>query len=103
MNFIIPMLVLLTDGRSNISIIEGADPMGEIEKLGKLVQEEGIFSIVIDTEVTSKNKFLDFSFEFAKDIAEYLGAKYYRLDQLNAVSLGNLITIEKKQMISRVT
>jgi magnesium chelatase subunit D len=99
----IPMLVLLTDGRSNISIVEGSDPMGEIEKLGKLVQEEGIFSIVIDTEVTSKNKFLDFSFEFAKDIAEYLGAKYYRLDQLNAVSLGNLITIEKKQMISRVS
>ena len=99
----IPMLVLLTDGRSNISIVEGADPMGEIEKLGKMAQEEGIFSVVIDTEVTSKNKFLDFSFEFAKDIAEYLGAKYYRLDQLNAVSLGNLITIEKKQMISRVT
>jgi Mg-chelatase subunit ChlD len=69
--------------------------MGEIEKLGKLVQEEGIFSIVIDTEVTSKNKFLDFSFEFSKDIAEYLGAKYYRLDQLNAVSLGNVIVMER--------
>jgi len=28
------------------------------------------------TEVTSKNKFLDFSFEFSKDKAAYLGAKY---------------------------
>ena len=92
---IIPMLILLTDGRSNISIVEGSDPMGEIEKLGKMIQEEGIFSVVIDTEVTSKNKFLDFSFEFSKDIAEYLGAKYYRLDQLNAVSLGNVIVMER--------
>ena len=92
---IIPMLVLLTDGRSNISIVEGADPMSEIEKLGKMVQEEGIYSIVIDSEVTRNNKFVDFTFEFAKDIAEYMGAKYYRLDQLNAVSLGNLITMEK--------
>ncbi len=92
---IIPMLVLLTDGRSNLSIVEGADPMSEIEKLGKMVQEEGIYSIVIDSEVTRNNKFVDFTFEFAKDIAEYMGAKYYRLDQLNAVSLGNLITMEK--------
>ena len=92
---IIPMLVLLTDGRSNISIVEGADPMSEIEKLGKMVQEEGIYSIVIDSEVTRNNKFVDFTFEFAKDIAEYMEAKYYRLDQLSAVSLGNLITMEK--------
>ena len=54
------MLALLTDGRSNISIVEGSDPMGEIEKLGKMVQEEGIYSVVIDTEVTSKNKFSGF-------------------------------------------
>lgn len=92
---IIPMLVLLTDGRANISIIEGADPMSEIEKLGKIIQEAGIYSIVIDTEVTSQNKFLDFSFGFAKDIAEYLGAKYYCLDKLNPVSLGNLIVMER--------
>ncbi len=69
--------------------------MGEIEKLGKIVQEEGIYAVMIDTEVTSKNRFLDFSFEFAKDIAEYMGAKYYRLDQLNAVNLGNIIVMER--------
>ena len=92
---IIPMLVLLSDGRSNISIVEGTDPMGEIEQLGRMVQEEGIYSIVIDSEVTRKNKFVDFTFEFAKDIADYMGAKYYRLDQLNAVSLGNVISMEK--------
>ena len=90
---VIPMLVIITDGRSNIAVLEGADPLEEIQKLGTMAQEEGIFSIVIDNEVTSKNRFIDFSFEFAKDIADYLGTNYYRLDQLDAVSLGNLIVM----------
>jgi magnesium chelatase subunit D len=92
---IVPMLILLTDGRSNISIVEGADPMTEIEKLGQIAQEEGIHCIVIDSEVTRQRKFVDFTFEFAKDIAEYFNAKYFRLDQLNEVTMGNVITMEK--------
>jgi magnesium chelatase subunit D len=92
---VIPMLVLLSDGRSNISIVEGADPLSEIEQMGKMVREEGIYSIVIDSEVTRKTKFVGFSFEFARDIADYMSAKYYRLDQLNAVSLGTIISAEK--------
>ena len=96
---IVPMLVLISDGRSNISIVEGADPMGEIEKLGTMAQEEGIHSIVIDSEVTRKAKFTGFTFEFAKDIAEYFHAKYFRLDKLNEVTLGNVITMEKNLLV----
>ena len=96
---IVPMLVLISDGRSNISIVEGADPMGEIEKLGTMAQEEGIHSIVIDSEVTRKAKFAHFTFEFAKDIAEYFHAKYFRLDKLNEVTLGNVITMEKNLLV----
>jgi magnesium chelatase subunit D len=92
---VIPMLVLLSDGRSNISIVEGSDPLNEIEQLGKMVREEGIYSIVIDSEVTRKTKFVGFTFEFARDIADSMGARYYRLDQLNAVSLGAVISAEK--------
>ena len=92
---IVPMLVMLTDGRSNISIVEGADPMSEIEKLGQTAQEEGVHTIVIDSEVTKKRKVLGFNFEFAKDIAEHFNAKYLRLDQLNEVTIGNAITMEK--------
>jgi Mg-chelatase subunit ChlD len=90
---------LISDGRSNISIVEGADPMGEIEKLGTMAQEEGVHSIVIDSEVTKKAKFASFTFEFAKDIAEYFHAKYFRLDKLNEVTLGNVITMEKNLLV----
>lgn len=96
---IVPMLVLISDGRSNISIVEGVDPMTEIEKLGTMAQEEGIHSIVIDSEVTRQRKFIDFTFEFAKDIAEYFNAKYFRLDKLNEVTLGNVISIEKNLLV----
>ena len=96
---VVPMLVLISDGRSNISIVEGADPMGEIEKLGTMAQEEGIHSIVIDSEVTKKNKFVGFTFEFAKDIAEFFNAKYFRLDKLSEVTLGNVITMEKNLLV----
>jgi magnesium chelatase subunit D len=96
---VVPMLVLISDGRSNISIVEGSDPMGEIEKLGTMAQEEGIHSIVIDSEVTRKAKFTGFTFEFAKDIAGYFNAKYFRLDKLNEVTLGNVITMEKNLLV----
>jgi len=96
---IVPMLVLISDGRSNISIVEGADPMTEIEKLGTMAQEEGIYSIVIDSEVTRQRKFVDFTFEFARDIAEYFNAKYFRLDKLNEITLGNVITLEKNLLV----
>jgi len=92
---VVPMLVLISDGRSNISIVEGTDPMTEIEKLGTLSQEEGIHSIVIDSEVTRQKKFSGFTFEFAKDIARYFNAKYFRLDQLSEVTLGKVISAEK--------
>ena len=96
-------MVLLTDGRANISIIPGADPMEEIEKLAEMINVEGIYSIVIDTEVTKNMRFLNFSFEFAKDIAEKMGAKYFRIDQLDQQSLGTLITMEKNFVLDKIS
>jgi Mg-chelatase subunit ChlD len=64
-----------------------------------MAQEEGIHAIVIDSEVTKKNKFVGFTFEFAKDIAEFFNAKYFRLDMLNEVTLGNVITMEKNLLV----
>ncbi|MCP4195514.1 MAG: hypothetical protein GY762_00040 [Proteobacteria bacterium] len=49
--------------------------------------------IVIDSEVTKQRKFQGFTFEFAK---------YFRLDQLNEVSIGNVITMEKNTLMDAV-
>lgn len=99
---VIPLLVLLTDGRANIPIVPESDPMEEIKKLSEMVVSEGIYSVVIDTEVTKKMSFINFSYGFAKDIADALSAKYYRIDQFNYQSLGSLITLEKKIAFEQV-
>ena len=37
--------------------------------------------------------------EFAKDIADFFNAKYFRLDKLSEVTLGNVITMEKNLLV----
>ncbi len=45
---------------------------------------------------------MGFTFEFAKDIAEFFGAKYFRLDQLNETSIGSIITMEKRNLLEEM-
>jgi Mg-chelatase subunit ChlD len=48
-------------------------------------------------------KFKGFTFEFAKDISEFFAAKYFRLDKLNESAIGNVITMEKNQLLEKAT
>jgi len=101
---IIPIFVLLTDGRANVPIVEGAEPMDEIPKMADLIREDKVYTIVVDTEIPpSGGKFVDFVYEYAKDIATELNGVYYRLADLNAISLGSLIHMEKSMAISAAT
>jgi magnesium chelatase subunit D len=97
---IIPILVLMTDGRANVSVVEGAEPMEEATKIAQLIREEKIYSIVIDTEIPpSGGKFVDFVYEYARDIAKDMNGVYYKLADLSALSLGSLIQMEKHLLL----
>ena len=97
---IIPILVLMTDGRANVSVVEGAEPMEEVTKIAQLIREEKIYSIVIDTEIPpSGGKFVDFVYEYSKDIAKDMNGVYYKLADLSALSLGSLIQMEKHLLL----
>ena len=83
---VLPLLVLLSDGRANVSMnaagsVEasrggGAAAHEEAKGMASLVHELKIPSVVIDTE-------LDFiKLGLAKTIAEAMGAKYIKLDEL---------------------
>jgi len=100
---IIPILVLMTDGRANVSVVDGAEPMEEVTKIAQLIRDEKIYTIVIDTEIPpSGGKFVDFVYEYAKDIAKDINGVYYKLKDLNAVSLGSLIHMEKSILVGAV-
>ncbi|MEK7814875.1 MAG: VWA domain-containing protein, partial [Chloroflexota bacterium] len=95
---VLPLLVLLSDGRANVTM--GGDPPPspgtgaaispevEAEAIGSLIREKRIPSIVIDTELG----FLKLG--RVRPIAEALGAHYLKLDELRGDSLAQAVRLE---------
>ena len=80
---ILPMLVLVTDGRANRSLWT-EDAVADAVKAAELIRQDGIHAVVIDTEK-------DFiSLHIAQQIAQAMNAAYYKVtdlqsDQLRAI------------------
>ncbi|WP_202976466.1 magnesium chelatase subunit D family protein [Anaerophilus nitritogenes] len=83
-NEIMPMIVILSDGRGNVTI-KGKDPLQEVFRIAKELQNEKIKFIVVDTETG----FLRLG--LAKKLSDILLADYFKLDDLNHKGLGQLI------------
>ena len=83
----LPLLVLLSDGRANVSMAGGSagDAAEETKAMAALVEEKKIQSVVIDTE-------LDFiKLGLARQVAERMGARYLKLEDLRADSLAEAV------------
>ncbi|QSZ28195.1 VWA domain-containing protein [Aceticella autotrophica] len=78
---IYPVVVLISDGRANVSI-GSKKPIEEVREIASLVKKEEIKSIVIDVE---KDNFITFG--LAKEIADLMDAKYYKIDNLKAETI----------------
>lgn len=78
-------LILLTDGRANISIKKGEDPFEEALKICySLTRISNLYSVVIDSESTES----EIRFGLARELARALSARYYSLDEAIWSSLG---------------
>ena len=100
---VLPLLVLLTDGRANVrsgmtagetevpgqtAPEEGDTPRGEAKLIAEVVREQQIPALVIDTE-------LDFiKLGLARPIAEAMGAHYIKLDDLGGDSLAQAVRLQ---------
>jgi magnesium chelatase subunit D len=74
-----PLLVVISDGRGNVGLADGK-PLEEAWRVAALIREEQrIKSLVVDVE---KEGFL--SFGLARRLAAALGAAYYRIEDLKA-------------------
>lgn len=80
----VPLLVLVSDGRANVSI-DGGDPVEESKKLAEEIRLAGINSLTIDTE----QSFV--SFGLLAQISEKMGGKYLRLEELNASAIASAV------------
>ena len=79
----LPLLVLITDGRANFS--RGGDPVEEALRAARRVAEAHIPAVVIDTE----RQFV--SLGLAAQVAQVMGAPCYRVEELRARPLAQLV------------
>lgn len=77
---ILPVLILVSDGRTNVPLDNG-DAYSDALFIARKIRMEGYNTIVVDTE----NDFIKLG--LARDIAETLGAVYYKLEDLEGDQL----------------
>ncbi len=82
-----PIVVLITDGRSNVALSETAHPMKESLTLaGAMARDDRIQFIVVDTEPNGMIRF-----GLARKLAESLGGEYCRIEDLRADKLLDVV------------
>lgn len=82
---LVPILVLVTDGRANAVEENGGDPVASALKMAERIGKAKITSVVIDTE----SDFIKLG--LAKRIAAAMGANYYTLQRLSKDSIIRIV------------
>ena len=78
----IPILVLVTDGRANVS--RGGNIKEEIYKISEKIAQSGILTIVFDAD--------DYvSLGYSREISEITNGLYFRLKDLNSENVFNIV------------
>lgn len=80
-----PILVLVTDGRANYMDETGKEPVKDAFVYAEKIGKTKTMSVVIDTE----NDFIKLG--IARNIAQKMGASYYKLNQLSQEKVLNVI------------
>jgi magnesium chelatase subunit D len=79
-----PFLVLISDGRANVSV-HGADPFAEAIEAARGLRAASVPSLVVDTEQGQV------CLGLARRLADELGARYVRLPELTPTALRALV------------
>jgi magnesium chelatase subunit D len=92
---IIPMLVLISDGRANVPI-EG-NIREEIIAVAEEIRSQGIHTLVIDTEEV-KRSHLRMQLGYCREIAQYAGGNYYPIGDLSPEQLSGIARLERASL-----
>lgn len=71
-------IILVTDGRANVPLREGADANEEVQKMAEDISIPGVKWVVVDAGMGFPH------FDNARKLAESIGARYFRLEDLDA-------------------
>jgi len=87
---LMPMMIVITDGKGNVSIDSSKKPMQELLEIGQKVSKiPQIETMIIDIERGGLMRF-----GIAQKLAEAMGGKYCKLDQIKS---RNIVDIVKKE------
>lgn len=87
----LPLLILVTDGRAN-SAIWSDDPVEDALKAARLIADEHIPAIVVDTE----NDFI--SFHLAERVADAMEAAYFKVNELKSTQLRGIVALKQREL-----
>ncbi len=94
----IPVLVLISDGRANVS--RGTtDIRMELLALAEQARAKGVQVIVIDTEVV-KNSFIQMQLGYCREIASYSGGRYCPIADLTPQAVHDIVIQERERSLS---
>lgn len=85
---LIPMMILITDGRANVS--PGGQLKAELVAAAEDFARAGVQTLVIDTEEKKKGGF-GLQLGFCPLIAKYAHGKYFRMSELTAEGVGDMV------------
>lgn len=85
---VMPMLIILTDGAGNVSLMNNAPPQEEAHFIAEQIEMDNIKSIVINMEHVSFDQGL------AQKLADHLGGRCYTLAELRADLLYQMVREE---------
>ncbi|MDR1155417.1 MAG: VWA domain-containing protein [Bacteroidales bacterium] len=80
-----PLLVLISDGRMNVSIHKDMKPLDEATRIALQIKSKQIDSLVIDTEKSY------IRLGKLREIADVMGARYLKIEDLKAGSIINAL------------
>jgi len=80
-----PLLVVISDGKANVSINSNYKPFDEAKQVAEDIKQAGIKSIVIDTETG----FIRLG--KLQELSQSLGGRYYPLEDIRAEVISNLV------------
>lgn len=92
----IPLLFLITDGRSNHGSVFFDEPIKDALFISKKIRHENIYSVVIDTE----SGFVKLA--LAEELAKNLNARYYQIEDLKPEILTEIVHQNTEYSLSRI-
>jgi len=92
----IPILLLISDGRANVSSGENKEIEKELVALAEQARAKGIYVIVIDTEIVSKS-FIQMQLGYCREIASYSGGRYYPIADLTSQAVHDIVIQEQER------